>query len=127
MRADGATILVVDDDAVARRFLAGLLGGRGYEVYEAADGAAALNAAGSLQPRLVLLDLVMPDRDGYEVLESLKADPATRRIPVMILSARAREEDVVKGLELGAEDYLTKPFNTLELLVRVRKILARAA
>ena len=118
-------ILVVDDDAVTRRFLGGLLAGSGYEVHEAEDGEAALRAVASVQPRLVLLDLVLPLKDGYEVLGALKRDPATARIPVVILSLRDREEDVVKGLTLGAEDYMIKPFSTRELLLRIRKILDR--
>ena len=126
MESAQARILVVDDDALTRRFVGGLLAHRGYQVHEASDGTAALSAVGLLKPHLILLDLVMPEKDGYEVMETLKADPATRRIPVMILSMRSREEDVVKGLELGAEDYLTKPFNTRELLVRVQKILSRS-
>jgi len=125
MTSDSATILVVDDDAVTRRFVGGLLSSRGYRVHEAPDGGAALSAVGAVQPHLILLDLVMPEKDGYEVIASLKGDPATRRIPVLILSMRSREEDIVKGLEMGAEDYMTKPFNTRELLARVRKILAR--
>ncbi len=125
MAAQAARILVVDDDALTRRFVGGLLRGQGHEVHEAQDGEEALRLAGELLPRLVILDLVMPMKDGYEVLEALKADAKTRRIPVVILSMRSREEDIVKGLRLGAEDYVTKPFNTQELLLRVRKILDR--
>ncbi len=118
-------ILVVDDDAVVRRFVGALLADRGYEVHEAGDGEEAIRLAAPLQPRLILLDLVMPLMDGYAVLGGLKGDPATRKIPVMILSMRDREEDVVKGLDLGAEDYMTKPFGARELLARIRKILDR--
>ena len=119
------TILVVDDDKVTRRFVGGLLAKAGYEVHEAEDGEIGLAAASALRPSLILLDLCMPRKDGYEVMEDLKADPITRRIPVVILSMRSREEDVVRGLNLGAEDYVTKPFNSQELLVRVQKILDR--
>ncbi len=118
-------VLIVDDDALVRRFVGELLHAHGYDVHLAEDGEAALRQVGELRPDLVLLDLVMPYKDGFEVLNALKHDPATREIPVMILSVRDREEDVVKGLNLGAEDYMRKPFSTQELLARVRKILDR--
>ncbi len=118
-------ILIVDDDPVIRRFVGGLLLANGYEVHEAADGEAALRVAGTLGPALILLDLVMPYRDGFEVINGLKDDPATRSIPIMILTVKDREQDVVKGLRLGADDYMTKPFSTQELLVRIKKILDR--
>lgn len=120
-----ARVLLAESDPVARRFVAGLLRQQGHEVDEAADGEAALRAARERRPHLIVLETVLPGRDGGEVLEALKADAATRRIPVLVLSVRSREEDVVRGLEIGAEDYVTKPFHTQELLLRVRKILAR--
>ena len=122
----GARVLLVDADAVARRFVAALLRQQNHEVEEAADGETALRAARERRPDLVVLEMVLPGRDGAEILESLKAGAETRRIPVLVLSVRSREEDVVHGLEIGAEDYVTKPFHTQELLLRVRKILARA-
>jgi DNA-binding response OmpR family regulator len=125
MTTNPVRVLVVDDDPLTRRFVGALLRQKGHEVHEAIDGEDALRAVHTLQPRLVILDLVMPMKDGYEVLEALKADPATKRIPVLILSMRSREEDVVKGLNLGAEDYVTKPFNAQELMVRIGKILER--
>ncbi len=118
-------ILVVDDDPMFRRFVGALLANQGYEVREAEDGEEALRLAVSIQPRLILLDLVLPYKDGFDVINGLKADPATRRIPIMMLSVKAREEDVVRCLNLGAEDYMIKPFSTHELLARVRKILDR--
>jgi len=118
-------VLVVDDDAVVRRFIGELLHSHGYDVHLAEDGETALRQIAELRPGLVLLDLVMPYKDGFEVLNALKHDPATREIPVMILSVRDREEDVVKGLNLGADDYMRKPFSTQELLARIRKILDR--
>jgi DNA-binding response OmpR family regulator len=112
---------------MARRFVGGLLRQQGHEVEEVADGEEALRAARERRPQLIVLEMVLPGRDGGEVLEALKAGPETRRIPVLVLSVRSREEDVVHGLEIGAEDYMTKPFHTQELLLRVRKILARTA
>jgi DNA-binding response OmpR family regulator len=122
----GARILLVDGDAVARRFVAALLRQQGHEVEEAGDGETALRAARERRPDLIILEMVLPGRDGAEILESLKAGTETRRVPILALSVRSREEDVVHGLEIGAEDYVTKPFHAQELLLRVRKILARA-
>jgi len=124
--ADPIAILVADSDAVVRRFVGALLAHSGYQVHEAADGETAVRQAAALKPRLVILDVLLPGRDGYEVINALKADPATTRIPVMALSVKDREEDVVKALNLGAEDYVIKPFSTQELLARIRNILARS-
>lgn len=121
-----ARIVVADGDGLTRRFLGGLLRQQGHEVIEAEDGDQALRRAREPEIRLLIVDALLPARDGYEVLETLKGDSATRRVPVLMLSIRSREEDVVKGLRLGAEDYVTKPFNTQELLLRVRKILDRS-
>jgi len=123
----GARVLLVDADAVARRFVAALLRQQNHEVEEAGDGETALRVAREQHPDLIVLEMVLPGRDGAEILESLKAGAETRRIPVLVLSVRSREEDVVHGLEIGAEDYMTKPFHTQELLLRVRKILARTS
>src|SRR5262245_10708779 len=125
MTANPARVLVADDDPLTRRFVGGLLRQKGHEVHEASDGEEALRAVHEHHPRLVILDIVMPMKDGYEVLEALKANPQTKGIPVLILSVRSREEDIVKGLKLGSEDYVTKPFNAQELMVRVGKILER--
>jgi DNA-binding response OmpR family regulator len=74
---------------------------------------------------LMLLDLIMPFRDGFDVLQDLKHTPETRRIPIIIMSVKDREDEIVKGFSLGAEDYVVKPFNSLELVARVKKILDR--
>jgi len=121
-----ARIVVADGDSLTRRFLGGLLRQQGHEVVEAEDGDQALRRSREQDTRLLIVDALLPLRDGYEVLETVKADAATRRVPVLMLSARSREEDVVKGLRLGAEDYVTKPFNTQELMLRIRKILDRS-
>jgi DNA-binding response OmpR family regulator len=120
-----ARILLADGDSLTRRFVKSLLQRQGHEVIEAEDGEEALRAAAESAPALLVLELVLPLKDGFEVLETLKADARTRRLPVLILSVRSREEDVVKGLKLGAEDFVTKPFHAQELLLRVRKILER--
>ncbi|HEU4402037.1 MAG TPA: response regulator [Candidatus Polarisedimenticolia bacterium] len=127
MAAQPARILIVDDDPIIRRFVGSLLVHNGYEVHEAEDGEAGLHAASAVRPALILLDLVMPYRDGFEVINALKEDPATGSIPILIVSVKDREEDVVKALNLGADDYMIKPFSTQELLARIRKILERSS
>jgi DNA-binding response OmpR family regulator len=118
-------ILAADDDPIVQQFVSSMLLENGYEVFTASDGRQALEMAREMRPDLIILDLIMPYRDGYEVLRLLQEDPVTRSIPVMILSAKNREEDIIRGLEAGAEDFMIKPFNALELVARVRKILAR--
>ena len=118
-------ILVADDDLIVQQFVSSILVQNHYEVFTASDGRQALDAIHELKPDLVILDLIMPYRDGYEVLRLLREKKETRKIPVIILSAKSREEDVIRGLEAGAEDFMVKPFNALELVARARKILAR--
>jgi DNA-binding response OmpR family regulator len=118
-------ILIADDDSTIRRFICTLLADRGYEVHEAEDGEQAVRKAGEVRPDLMLLDLIMPYRDGFDVLQDLKRDSTTSGIPILIMSVKNREDEIVKGLNLGAEDYVVKPFNSLELVVRVQKILQR--
>lgn len=116
-------ILVADDDPVTLRFVSSLLESKGFSVLTAEDGDRALALAREHRPDLIVSDLLMPYRDGYELLRILREDEALRRIPVIILSMRDREEDIVKGLEEGADDYMVKPFNARELVARVRKLL----
>jgi PAS domain S-box-containing protein len=122
---EDARILVADDNADMRAYLARLLGGR-WTVELAQDGAAALDAARLRRPDLVLADVMMPRMDGFALLRELRADTATRQIPVVLLSARAGEEARVEGLEAGADDYLVKPFSARELMARVGAHLALA-
>jgi two-component system, OmpR family, KDP operon response regulator KdpE len=118
-------ILIADGDPLVRRFVGALLANNGYDVHLAEDGESALRSAVSLKPRLLLIDLVLPGRDGFEVLHALRGEPSTASVPVMILSVKDREEDVVKALGLGVEDYVSRPFSTQELLARIRRILER--
>ncbi len=120
-----ARILVADDDPVAARFVASLLQERGYEVLVAGDGDHALEMAVKLRPDLIVSDVVMPYRDGFDVLRMVRAEPRLASVPVVIVSMKDREEDIVRGLEAGADDYVVKPFNARELLTRVRKPLKR--
>jgi len=116
-------ILVVDDNAVNRRMLAAILERSGYEIAEARDGEEALEKASRFPPDLVLLDIVMPKRDGFEVCNILKERDQTRDVPIIFLSAKTEVRDKIKGLEAGGTDYITKPFSKGEVLARVRNQL----
>ena len=118
-------ILDVEDDAAVRRGVVDALGFHGYESFEAADGASGLELALSLGPDLVLLDVMMPKMDGFEVLTSLRKKAPG--LPVILLTAKGAEEDKVRGLRAGADDYVVKPFSPLELLARVEAVLRRSA
>ena len=113
-----ARILFADDNADMREYVSRLLRQR-YQVQTVADGQSALAAVKEFQPDLVLTDVMMPGIDGFELLQALRADPETRTLPVIMLSARAGEEARIEGLEAGADDYLIKPFSARELLARV--------
>ena len=118
-------ILVVDDEPEAVELIEFNLKQSGYTVSTAADGADALKKARSQPPDLIVLDVMLPEMDGFEICKTLRLDPSTARVPIIMLTAKAAEIDRVLGLELGADDYLTKPFSTRELLLRIKKILAR--
>jgi DNA-binding response OmpR family regulator len=119
-------ILVVDDDADLRNLIAFALRHAGYLVVEAADGPAALASFASEQPALVILDVNLPRLSGFEVCKKIREAPEGAATPVMMLTVRSSEEDLVQGLDLGADDYLTKPFSPRTLLARVRALLRRA-
>ena len=112
-------ILLVDDNPTNLQLLFETLDGRGYKLLIAKDGHTALSIAGKALPNLILLDIMMPEIDGYEVCRQLKADPATAEIPVIFLSALTDTKDKVHGLDLGAVDYVTKPFQPDEVIARV--------
>ena len=120
-------ILVAEDDPVTLRFVSSLLLEKGYEVVEAEDGGQAFDLAVDKVPDLIISDLVMPYRDGFGLLRALRGDRRLKHVPVIILSMKDRENDIVRGLEQGADDYIVKPFNARELLARVKKQLNRAA
>ena len=113
-------VLVVDDISKNLQVVGTMLRNEGYQVMPATSGAQALERAQAQPPDLILLDLMMPEMDGLEVCRRLKADPATRQIPIIFLTASNEMEHLVKGFEAGAVDYITKPFNAPELLARVR-------
>lgn len=121
----GERILVVDDEADIVALVAYHLVKAGYRVSTAATGPDALAAARNERPALIVLDLMLPGVSGYDVLEQLRATPATRDTAVLMLTARREEADRIRGLALGADDYLTKPFSPQELVLRVGAILRR--
>ena len=116
-------ILVAEDDTNIRHVLKIQLEGAGYEVVAAEDGIKALEEVSRQVPDLILLDIMMPKMDGYEVCRYLKADFRTSKVPIIMLTARSTENDKVDGLEIGANDYLTKPYSSKELLARVKGLL----
>jgi len=118
-----AKVLIVDDEADNIRILEVLLLRRGYAVIKARNGAEALQQVYSEQPDIILLDVMMPIMDGFEVCKILKDNPETRLIPVVIMTALGQVEDRVKGIEAGADDFLTKPVHRDELLARIQTSL----
>ncbi len=119
-------ILVVDDEADLVELITLNLERNGYEVLAAGDGEVALSHVRKYKPDLVVLDWMLPDLDGAEVARRLRADPATARLPIVMLTAKSEETDVIVGLSLGADDYVTKPFSPKVLVARVQAILRRA-
>jgi len=118
------TVLIVDDEKSLRDALEMTFSREGYQILKAADGPEGLEKARTSVPDVVLLDVMMPKLDGREVCRRIKGDPSTAAIPVIFLSARAQDMDVNSGLELGASAYITKPFDPVDLLQTVEKVLA---
>jgi len=116
-------IVVADDDPIVTKFLSAIFKDEGYEVRTADDGEKAWLLIKEMKPHLVILDLVMPYRDGFEVCRQMRAAPETRTVPVIILSMKEKEQDALHAFEVGADDYIRKPFNVLELLARARKLM----
>ncbi|NNJ11312.1 response regulator [Chloroflexales bacterium ZM16-3] len=120
-------ILIADDDEAICKVLSMLLIDVGYQVECVGDGSALIERAQVVMPDLLLIDVMMPDMDGYEALRQLRNDTRTAHIPVIMITARAEPIDLVYGFDSGADDYITKPFNSTELLARVRSQIRRAA
>ena len=116
---------MVDDEPEAVELVEYNLKPAGFDVVTAADGAEALKKAHSALPSLIVLDLMLPEVDGLEVCKMLRRDPATANIPIVMVTAKAAEIDRILGLELGADDYITKPFSPRELVLRIKGILKR--
>jgi two-component system phosphate regulon response regulator PhoB len=119
------TILVVDDEEDILELMKVNLLREGYKVICAADGEEALKLAKAQLPSLVILDLMLPGIDGLEVCRTLRSDPKTEHIPVIMLSAKGSESDIIVGLEVGADDYVTKPFSPKVLIARVKRVLRK--
>ncbi len=120
-----ATVLVIEDDPDIRELLSFSLAKEGWSVVMAADGEQGLAALPATNPDCVVLDIMLPGIDGIEVLRAIKSDPARRRLPVILTTAKGEESDVVSGLELGAEDYVVKPYSPKVLIARIRAALRR--
>jgi two-component system KDP operon response regulator KdpE len=124
MPSDGARILVIDDEKQIRRMLKAALSGYGSDIDEASSGHEGLNQTAIFHPDLIILDLGLPDLDGIEVIKRLRE---WTQIPIIILSVREHEDDKIKALDVGADDYVTKPFSMGELLARIRVALRHIA
>lgn len=119
------TILVIDDDEANRQVLEILLRRENIRAIPAPDGKSGLELARSRQPDLILLDVFMPEEDGFEILEQLKQEPATAKIPVVIFTILEQEQSRKKAVAMGACDYITKPFDMKEIVLRIREIAER--
>lgn len=120
-------LLVVDDDKEIVRLLRAYLEQAGFMVFTAYDGETAFNLIRRERPSLVLLDLMLPDRDGWDITKKIRADNILNNTPIIMLTARVEDSDKIVGLELGADDYVTKPFNPREVVARVRSVLRRVS
>ena len=123
--ASGKAILIVEDERDVVDLLTLNLRKAGFNISTASDGAAGLQKARKEKPAFIILDLMLPKMPGLEVCKILKTDPATRHIPILMLTARAEEIDRIVGLEFGADDYVTKPFSPREVILRIKAILRR--
>jgi CheY-like chemotaxis protein len=124
-RGKGASVLLVEDEEQLRRVMKDLLQREGYRVAEARDGIQALDEVDRFAPDVIILDLNLPGLDGYGVLAQLRSRPATREIPVMVLTAKGDEDNEVRVFELGADDFVTKPFRARSLTARLEAVLGR--
>lgn len=120
-------ILVVDDDRQLVRLVLSYLQQANYQVLTAYDGETALRTIRTERPDLVILDLMLPDRDGWDIIRAVRSNEQLARLPIITLTARIEDSDKIIGLELGADDYITKPFNPREVVARVRAVLRRSA
>ncbi|MCJ7732935.1 MAG: response regulator transcription factor [Anaerolineales bacterium] len=119
-------ILVVDDDRDIVRLVRSYLEKAGYQVLTAFDGESALQVLRAEKPQLLILDLMLPDRDGWDVARLVRGEPQLAATPIIMLTARVEDNDKIVGLEIGADDYITKPFNPREVVARVRALLRRS-
>ena len=123
---DSKNILVVEDDLYIRELMSFNLANEGHQVFEANDGEVGIDKARNNNPDLILLDLMLPGIQGLDVCRIIKSDQETKKIPIIMVTALGQEEDIVKGLETGADDYITKPFSIKVLIARVNAVLKRS-
>ena len=126
MQTNAEKILVVEDDPDVQELISSNLRRGGYAVEEVTSGAFAMAAIRSFQPDLVVLDRMLPDKDGIQICREMKIDPRVRQVPVVMVTARSAEADIIMGLQAGADDYVTKPFRPRELLARISSVLRRS-
>jgi DNA-binding response OmpR family regulator len=122
----GRSVLIVDDEPNIVRSLQFLMTQAGYQVRVARDGEQALAAIAAAEPDLVLLDVMIPKRDGFDVCQTIRANPAWARTRILMLTAKGRDIEREKGLAMGADDYITKPFSTKEVVARVERMIGPA-
>jgi len=120
------SVLVVDDDPVILKLLEVNFEMEGFTVHTASDGAMGLDRARTTKPDAIILDVMMPKMTGHEVAAALKGDPKTAAIPILFVTAKAQNTDVARGLEIGVADYVTKPFDPLDLVARVLAVIERS-
>lgn len=118
-----ATILIVEDDPQIARIVQIKLKNNGFHVHHASDGGAGLTMVRTLRPDLVLLDVMMPVMDGYQVLRAIRSEPDLTNLPVIMLTAKGQERDILTGFKDGATDYIVKPFSPAEVVARVQRLL----
>lgn len=122
-----STIYVVEDDTDIREIETIALKNSGHAVADFDSGRAFFHRLEEKLPDLAILDIMLPDLDGYEILKKMRANPATRRVPVIMVTAKTTEIDMIKGLDMGADDYIRKPFSVIELITRVKAVLRRTS
>ena len=116
-------IVIADDDPIVIKFLSAIFHDEGFEVRTADDGEKALKVIRESRPDLIILDLVMPYHDGFEICQQVRSEALTANVPVIILSMKEKEQDAIHAFEVGADDFIRKPFNALELVARARKLM----
>lgn len=117
-------VILAEDDRMIARLIIFKLEKEGFKVIHFLNGEGVVDTVSKILPDIVILDVMMPIQDGISILKEIKANPKTKHIPVVILSAKGQEKDIIKGMEIGASDYISKPFSPSELIVRIKRILS---
>lgn len=117
-------VILAEDDRMIARLIIFKLEKEGFKVIHFLNGESVVDTVSKILPDIVILDVMMPIQDGISILKEIKANPKTKHIPVVILSAKGQEKDIIKGMEIGASDYISKPFSPSELIVRIKRILS---